>query len=206
MRFKQYLYEEKYQNLSTVSEDTVKDWIKKHASQYVQKLKDGRATPIFRGFKPDSDFMIGDSTTINRRAANTSNYTNLLVSNSTEWKQFPPRSASYICSTDENVADSYGTIALMIPADNARIGVCSASDFWDSFKFLSQQFNNVNGLNSVLGFLNREMKLGLNDEEMSFDEMKKALSAVSRENLFNLIDLLRHTEKIQMTTIMNMIR
>jgi hypothetical protein len=179
-----------FQNMRRVEEHEVKEWIKKNASRYIQKLKDGSASPIYRGFTAEAPYLIGDSRSLKRRAAYTANYINLLVSNDAAWKRFPPRSSSYICTTNEHKAEQYGDLALIIPADSAQIGICTESDFWDSFSFLKRRHKNVDSINTMLEFIKEEMNLKLDEQKMTFDEMRRVLSDVTTEKLHDFVNQL----------------
>lgn len=87
---------------------------------------------IYRGVKTKED-IIYSYRKVERKAANTTNYVNLLVSNLPNWKAFPPRNRSQICSGSYSYASSYayGDVYVVLPFDNARIGICPSTDFFD---------------------------------------------------------------------------
>jgi len=66
-----------------------------------------------------------------RKSRNTLNYYTLIVNNHSSWKEYPQR--ELICTTDDIEADSYGLIYDVFPINNAKVGICSAEDFWVSF-------------------------------------------------------------------------
>lgn len=87
---------------------------------------------IYRGLPSNEPYLMVDPSNWNRRAANTSNYVNLILSNAASWSAFPKR--KLICSTNSGAADGYGEIYVVVPLDvNARVGICPASDMWISF-------------------------------------------------------------------------
>lgn len=95
-------------------------------------------TPIFRGVEdlyPDHFYMV-DPSKHDRVSRNTDNYYTLLIDNSPNWTNYPKRSKSIICSTDEEAATAYGAVFRIIPKKGSRIGVCNDSDFWLSFRKL----------------------------------------------------------------------
>lgn len=159
------------------------EWIKKNASQYVANLKAKKTSEIWRGTYFKGDFAVGDSTKFKRKAAYTSNFVNLLVSTSSEWKGFPPRNQAYICSTDSGDAGQYGETMLVIPADNAVIGVCPEHDFWQSFKELNRYGFDVGMLNNFLDEISPEK---LNDKSAS--ELRSQLDHIKADSLQATLD------------------
>lgn len=74
-----------------------------------------------------------------------------------EWKMFPKRSISTICSTSKSPAQSGSTLYVVLPINGTKIGVCTDVSYGDSFNRLERTF----GLNNVLDF-EREFRLILN--------------------------------------------
>lgn len=74
-----------------------------------------------------------------------------------EWKLFPKRSISTICSTSKTPAQSGSTVYVVLPVNGTKIGVCSDATYGDSFNRLEKTF----GIQNALGF-EREFKLILN--------------------------------------------
>lgn len=68
-----------------------------------------------------------------RKSANTANYYTAYIDGAPEWKKYPPRSKSIICTNSKKVADQYGNIYIVIPKNGSRFGVCPKFDFWFSF-------------------------------------------------------------------------
>ena len=71
-----------------------------------------------------------------RRSANTSNEYTLLMDNLPEWKDYPKRSRSLICTTDKWYADGFGDLKIVLPVNGAKLGVCTSEDLWDSFMLI----------------------------------------------------------------------
>jgi hypothetical protein len=90
---------------------------------------------IYRGgdFFDDIDAAIGDPTTKERRSANTHNYYTYIIDNSEEWKNYPPRSRSFICSTDRGTASNFGEPYLYFPVNGSKIAQCPENDLWGVF-------------------------------------------------------------------------
>lgn len=95
---------------------------------------------IYRGISLPNNAVMVDPTKAIRTAANTSNFTNMLVSEILpSWKGWPPRNQALICSTSWNTARGYGAESyakgphVVLPLGDPVIGICSGPDFWDSF-------------------------------------------------------------------------
>lgn len=88
---------------------------------------------IYRGTRKDSlDLFVSDGSTMQRRAANTTNITNTLTSVLPSWKNWPSRPTSFICSLDRSYASDYGKTYIVVPLENQPIAVSSRMDFWQS--------------------------------------------------------------------------
>lgn len=89
-----------------------------------------------------------------RVSANTDNYYTLIVDHDEDWADYPPRSASIICTNKSNVASGYGTTYVVLPAGDPLVGICSRVDYWVSFPRLK----NVGGEHVGLSDLNLIIK------------------------------------------------
>jgi hypothetical protein len=96
--------------------------------------------PIFRGIYNSNEILLSpcmlfNPKAIERKSANTTNYYTMLFDNSPYRGNFPKRSKSLICTSDQFTAASYGEkLYRVIPFDNAKIAICPDMDFWCSFK------------------------------------------------------------------------
>lgn len=69
------------------------------------------------------------------------NYYNLLLSNLENWREYPKRNRSIIGTTSLGYAEEYfGSVYVVFPFNNPKIGVCVDEDLWYSFPYL---FNNI---------------------------------------------------------------
>lgn len=104
----------------------------------IRDFSDMIEKPIYRGITGVSAkyLLVNPMVGAERTARSTGNYINLLVSNSKLWEEYPPRNRAVIGTTDESNAIGYGDgfAYRMLPMNGATIGICSAGDFWDSFK------------------------------------------------------------------------
>lgn len=155
MRFKDYILEEITKPFTEpVTENQAFEWIRKHARHYTDALFDNHSNAIFRGLNrsENEDYELGDSSQFKRRAANTTNEIQIFVASSPKWKNFPSRESAFICATEKSLAAKYGELYLVIPADNAKIGICPTRDFWLSFNdgFEGTKFKRLDQVNFFL--------------------------------------------------------
>jgi len=79
-----------------------------------------------------------------RTSANTHNYYTWWIDDiDPRWKNYPKRSKSFICSTNEHISAGYGKNFLMIPTKETTVGICSADDMWNSFHHRPTRINNL---------------------------------------------------------------
>lgn len=93
-----------------------------------------------------------------RASQNTANYYTILMSYLLpSWKDFPKRDSSFICTTSEYKARDYALdkddlfdkddLYHVFPENGANLGICSASDIWDSCSIqLSYYFDRYDDL------------------------------------------------------------
>jgi hypothetical protein len=102
----------------------------------------GHENYIYRGMRNSGKLVKLDASKLNRKAANTSNYANILTSYLPSWEGWPPRNKSMVASTDEDQAYGYGSLYVAIPVENQKIGVCLLHpDFWENFPVDIDIFN-----------------------------------------------------------------
>jgi hypothetical protein len=117
---------------SPINSEALVDWCEEHAPSYL-KLIDKH--PIWRGMDERVQGII-DTNKFNRVSANTYNHYTLWMDNHNSWAEYPKRSKALICSNDYHVAEGFGSVKLIIPADKNKIGICPDSDLWTSFSHL----------------------------------------------------------------------
>jgi hypothetical protein len=129
MNFKNWLLEERKQELEI---DEFVEKLKTKYSSALDKYKKGIV--IYRGSSTynTNDILLINPRTSERKSANTKNYYTLIMSNSPKWSKYPPRDLSSICSIGIKYAKSYGMPLVVLPENNARIGICSDDDLWKS--------------------------------------------------------------------------
>jgi hypothetical protein len=87
---------------------------------------------IYRGVPNKSSMLLVDPTKVERKAANTFNYMNLLQSNLPSWSAYPPRNRSLICTTNYKHARHYGDYFVVLPFGDPVIGICPSGDWFDT--------------------------------------------------------------------------
>lgn len=96
--------------------------------------------PIYRGASGGEITIVNPAHGGGRSSANTSNEYTILMSELPSWQAFPKRTHSIICTTDAGKASNYGDGTFVVAMqDRFRLGVCSESDVWFSFPYLSSQ-------------------------------------------------------------------
>lgn len=124
--------------------DDIIQWCNEHAAKYVDS-----GSRIWRGVGNISRSGVVDTTKLNRQSAQTNGYYNMWIDNADTWREFPKRSKSLIASTNRHTAEGYGELTLLVPADNAQIGICPAGDMWISIMFPTLNLN----LNDFMEYL-----------------------------------------------------
>lgn len=110
--------------------------IETHCSDYLELVSSVKKLRIYRGDNNTTGCIatFGDSDSFVRYSANTHNWYNMWIDSSEKWKKYPPRLSSYICSNRQESSDSYGSLMAIFPYNDAKIGIASAADMWESFK------------------------------------------------------------------------
>ena len=117
-----------------------------------------------------------------RRSANTANYFTLWHDNDREWADFPKRSRSFICASDYDVANAFGDVHILVPYDNAHVGVVPDEDLFGAIvspdgEYLNE-FNDV--ISAALSVVQKELD---RDHADTWPELKKQLGLATRELL-----------------------
>jgi hypothetical protein len=131
--------------------------IRTHCKDAMWMIKDNK--PIFRGDSnitqgsQKTGFITVDPSKTVRKSENTYNYYTTIFDNTPSCKNLPKRSRSFICSTNYNVAKSFGdgmNPLRVIPYDDVRIGSTEKTDMWETrIKIFGSIFpvsvNRING-------------------------------------------------------------
>jgi len=127
----------KFKNFLLLKEDRSKPISKEEAERIINtKCKASlKGTPIYRGrYFEKGLFLEVDPKEFVRKSADIKNFYTLLIDYILpQWKNYPKRSQSIICSTSPEYAKSYGSVYMVYPFDGSKIGVCPRGDIWYSF-------------------------------------------------------------------------
>ena len=139
-----------YQMLNS-SEELSEVLARPEYSQAIQAYREGRI--IYRGARRQNHIKAAIVTPGIRISQNTSNiYTRLVSDVFLSWQDFPKRNRSTICSTSYVKAEEYAYYYphVIFPQNGTKIGICSQSDFWDSFPFMNE-ITNINQMSAFNG-------------------------------------------------------
>jgi hypothetical protein len=198
--FKRYLEEE------LVSESVIKPWsiIKKGASiNIVMSLLNTHAKEgwlkavqnggmIYRGFdeKPaKADYLIIDSSTGERTSKDSNNLYQLMLSASTEMKEFADRSKSFICSSSKEIAEAYGYPYVMVPFDGTFLTVSEVSDFFDQMITSPIFMDKISDMHKISDFLISAGAKKTSNKFMNVAEIDSQLGKLTPESLMLRWDL-----------------
>jgi hypothetical protein len=114
------------------------------------------------------------------------------MDNDVEWSDYPKRSKSLICATDADIADPFGEIHLIIPADNSKIGICNGMDLWGSFPHLFEALElkeDSGSMDDIMSDMHRLLKICNPDSnsdnafQYDYSKLKVAMKATTVEAL-----------------------
>lgn len=127
-----------YKNLATKA---AIDFLNAHCKDAIWMLE--KNTPVYRGIndyhdpdiKTTKDFSLVDTMLTTRKSQNTSNFYTVILDNNPLNKDFPKRSKSFVGTTSIDYAHGYSnsgsdSIFVMIPTDQAKIGIVNHADIW----------------------------------------------------------------------------
>jgi hypothetical protein len=180
--FKQFLTENPYRPVGC-SPETLVEWAERNAPQYLKRMAQ---YPIFRGMDAP-EYGIINTNGMNRTSANTLNYYTVWMDNDKDWEGYPKRSKALICSTSSGTANGFGETNLVIPADSNKIGICSETDLWGAFSFLTQRLGvKYMSMDEFVSDTNNFLCLEFNDAERaeaekSYPKLVHALKTITFE-------------------------
>ena len=213
MRFKEFVTEVINKPfVDTVDEAEFLDWVKRYSPKYVSGTL-SISNYILRGIPSEAKFAIGNSHDFVRKAAYTSNFVNLFIQSSPRWSKFPSRASGYICTNDEELARKYSRgfdSYLVIPADNAVVGVCPQEDFWPSFEIGLKHagiktLDNVNHINQAIEDIGDY--LGVKFSEDDPKELHRTLRKIKQSDLMKIrnndlkFDLIHAMNRLEVTNL-----
>jgi hypothetical protein len=124
--FKQFLSESRS---SKISADKAISWMEDNAKDYLS----GEIF-LYRGIKnrdPDITFANTQEGEPRKSIGNMANFYTLWMSYNPEWKDKPRRERSFICSSSPEDASTWGSLHLLVPSNDSKIGYTKADDIWN---------------------------------------------------------------------------
>jgi hypothetical protein len=175
----------------------------KHAKNgWLKAIQNGGV--IYRGFGDKfkkSNFLIIDSSTGERTSKDSNNLYQLMLSTSTEMKEYADRSKSFICSTKVETAGHYGYPAyVMVPFDDTILTVSEVSDFFKQIIVSPIFTGKVNQMNEISAFLTSVgVKKSNNNKFMNAAEIDNQLEKLPPEKLMFLWDVFITQKSLKFT-------
>jgi hypothetical protein len=165
MKFKELLFEGRSEPITIEDFEKIKDNYSEAIDAYLNDYK------IYRGIdRAKGKILTVKPSNFTRTSANTYNHVTILVDGMKEWKKYPDRAKSIICSSSDSNAESYGDLYIVLPKNGANIGICSSTDWWGSFGDIT-----IDSVNNVI-----ENMIGATGERVSY------------KNYNSLIDIIKY--------------
>jgi len=172
--FKQFLSESR---TAVVGVEAFIKWADTNAKVYMSGPKF-----LYRGGSGDGEkgLRLGSSLGgLPRKSANTYNNYTLWFDNHPMFKDWPKRSQAWIAADDRDIAQGFGSAALLIVHDEAKIGVVGDRDLWDAETKIS---------NMTIEEFNQVSESLMTDKHDTYPELVSALKNIDLE------DVQRHVE------------
>jgi hypothetical protein len=174
MKFRKFLFEDKSRSIKLSVDDIVK--LLPDYSDAIKNYIDGKK--IYRGNdKVNDDILLTKPSEFIRTSANSLNFVTLLVDNSNSWKKYPKRSKSIICTSSIVNASDYGAPYIVLPKNEAKIGICPKDDWWYCFGDIT-----VNNVNRLIRLILKSV-----DPKLHIDEINNTSDIKEYKDLIELI-------------------
>ena len=111
--------------MKKMSLEETADFIVENCQEYLK-------TPakIMRGIDDNYDYFY--SVPVKRYSRDNSNHYSMIMDNAVQWKDYPKRTKSFICSTNEVILGVYEYY--VIPLDGAKFGIAQTYDIFWAFR------------------------------------------------------------------------
>lgn len=161
MRFKNYILNEG--RSKPIDKETVLEELKENCSQSVDRFKKGYK--IYRAANNSDEFLKLVPSGKRQSAFAYKNYYTMILNNHKVWSKYPKR--EIICSGGSGGRAFWhgaDNVYYVFPYDNAKIGICSADDIWDSFPKIKDVLKvfNLNEFNRLLA------EMGFPDDNLNY--------------------------------------
>ena len=122
-------------DIQTNDYDKIRSYIQQNCQRFVQAVNHGTCPLIYRGMKKriDRPYILKPIERISKNEEKDLGgfgFYNYFMINNPEFKDFPNRLKSFICTTSSQLANEYGAVYAVIPSDNSKIAVYNAEDIW----------------------------------------------------------------------------
>ena len=147
--FKQFLEAKikNYDSTPITDGDALIKAIEENCSQAINNIRTKRKSgAIWRGFRREVISGIYNPGSGQRASENTANFYTVFFDENPKNRDWPKRSRSFICSTDELTAAAFGhqgAATLVLPFDNTSIGVVNETDVWDKSISFTLEYNGI---------------------------------------------------------------
>ena len=171
------------------------DYVLNHCTEFLNN-----PILITRGIDTFHDYFVGDPTEVKRKSIGTKNFYTLIMDNHPNWKGFPKRSKSFICTLGKTHMGGTSDY-IVIPEDNSIFGVCPSSDIYLSFNISVSQFTSSIGdfYKNFYGYMRNEknkyktIKKVLDDDDYNkfkkqINQLNKHLSTIDREEILHIMN------------------
>jgi len=142
---------------------------------------------LWRGMRGVGKVAALDSTEAYRTSRDTNNLYQLGMEASSNMKGVPPRSKSFICTTDYTTADNYGQLYTMFPYDDTPVAGLDTDDIFDiDLKYVTdgvQGFSSM--MENTLATFNINPDQG--DKFTSINKLDRALAAFDSHVVFFIL-------------------
>lgn len=197
MRFKAFMEDSTLPNKPTSKSITFVNavkWAKTMAPNVMRKVLAGKFH-MYRGVDgTKGEYQLGNTANFKRVSKNTANYYTKLIATSKAWEKYPSRESAYVCATSGRIAQGYGKVFFVIPADTAKVGVVDSHDLWKGFPAI-ERILEIPGLNSLNDVLVEMMKV-LEGKVLPDNDIEALRSAMRGWTMKRLYDMVESNKKI----------
>jgi len=152
--------------------------------EFVNIIDSDDIYPLFHGGNHTAGILNVKYPIINRLSTSIklNNYVNIILDNSDKWKAYPRRRASIMFSDSSRIAEAYGsTLYCIFPQNSAKIGICPRPDFWDVFRYDSNDgyILSTHSINNLLQYFSAKV-LSRNVNLTSYVKFKNDVDKIEK--------------------------
>lgn len=153
---------------------------KKIFNENISSSWSSKNSAIYRGVSDfDGKYGVVRPSNYKRQSRIAKNYYTLIIDNSERWNNYPDRSQSIVCTTNERQANQYGTLYYVLPFSGAKLGIAPDDDIWESFDSKEFPHFKLSVFDSYLDKL-YEAAYGLSGEleQKNYQKFKKTIDDI----------------------------